>query len=147
MAGYNRVVMVGNLTRDPELKYIPSGTALCKFGIATSKKFKRGDGTFSEDVCFITVVAWGKRGEVVAEHLKKGSQVLVEGQLKFSTWQDDKGGKHSKHEINADNIVFLGRPKARTDESPPTTREQEEEQERGIEDHGSDQIEEDEVPF
>lgn len=150
MASYNRIVIVGNLTRDPELKYTPAGTALCKFGIATNRKFKRGDGSPGEEVCFVTCVAWAKTGEVANEHLRKGSQALVEGRLTFSTWQDDGGNKHSKHEISVERVVFLGRPQQRND-SVPATREQEETQEQPTEtqpvESPPQDTEEDEVPF
>lgn len=149
MASYNRIIMVGNLTRDPELKYTSGGTALCKFGIATSRQFKRKNGESGEEVCFVTCVAWGKAGELITQYMKKGSQILVEGRLTFSTWQGKDDQKHSKHEISVENFTFLGRPKSQTD-SPPTTREQEESQEQestaGI-DETQPGNEEDEVPF
>ncbi len=151
MATYNKVVMIGNLTREPELKYTTAGTALCKFGIATNRKFKRGDGSPGEEVCFVTCVAWAKTGEVVAEHLHKGSQALVEGRLTFSTWQDDGGNKHSKHEIAVERVVFLGRPQQQSD-VPPANREQEEAQVEPVETQPAEpppaqDAEEDEVPF
>ncbi len=150
MASYNRIVMVGNLTRDPEIKYTAGGTALCKFGIATSRKFKRKNGEGGEDVCFITCVAWAKTGEIIAEHMKKGSQILVEGRLTFSTWQGNDDKKHSKHEISVENFQFLGRPKSQTD-SPPRTREAEESNEQAepqaVDNPKPGDEEEDEVPF
>lgn len=151
MASYNRIVMVGNLTRDPELKYTSGGTALCKFGIATSRQFKRKNGEGGEEVCFITCVAWARTGEVIAEHMKKGSQILVEGRLTFSTWQGKDNQKHSKHEISVENFTFLGRPKGQGGESPPRTREEEVSQESAAIEDTQDPLpgddEEDEVPF
>lgn len=149
MASYNRIVMVGNLTRDPELKYTSGGTALCKFGIATSRQFKRKNGQGGEEVCFITCVAWGKGGELITEYMRKGSQMLVEGRLTFSTWQGKDDKKHSKHEISVENFTFLGRSKGQSD-SPPQTREQEESQEQPAAEQTSSSLpgdEEDEVPF
>jgi single-strand DNA-binding protein len=99
---YNRVIMVGNLTRDPELRHTQTGTPVCDLNIAVNTKY--GD---KEYTCFIGVTVWGKQGESCAEYLTKGRQVLVDGRLDFQQWESD-GQKRSKHCITADNVRFLG---------------------------------------
>lgn len=106
MASLNKVFLLGNLTRDPEAKTVPSGTKVTTFGLATSRTFTGKGGDKQEDVCFITVLVWGKAAESCAEFLKKGRQILVEGRLQFRTWEKD-GIKHSVHEVVADRVQFL----------------------------------------
>ena len=107
MASLNKVLLIGNLTRDPELRYLPSGVALCKFGLATNRKYKSGD-EWKEDVCFVDISVWGKQGESCSEYLSKGRQVCVDGRLSFSSWETDDGQKRSKLEVTAERVVFLG---------------------------------------
>jgi single-strand DNA-binding protein len=108
MASYNKVIMLGNLTRDPELQFTPNQTAICNFGIATNRKWKTQDGTEREEVCFIECTMFGKRGEVIREYFSKGNPILIEGRLTFETWQSEDGNKHSKHKINVANFEFVG---------------------------------------
>lgn len=109
MAGYNRIVMVGNLTRDPEYKQLASGQSVCRLGLATNRQFKnRQTGAMAQEVCFIDVDVWGPQAETCRQYLSKGRPVLIEGRLKFDTWQDPQGGTRSKHSIAADRVVFLG---------------------------------------
>lgn len=108
MAGYNRIIIVGNLTRDPELKQLPSGQAVCRMSIATNRQFKnRQTGMQTQEVCFIDVDVWGVQAESSQKFLAKGRSVLVEGRLKFDSWQDQQGATRSKHSITADRVVFL----------------------------------------
>lgn len=107
MASFNKVLMMGNLTRDPELTFTPSGGALCKFGLAVNRKFKSGDD-WKEDVCFVDITVWGKQGENCAEYLKKGSPAFIEGRLQQSSWETDSGEKRSKLEVVANVVQFLG---------------------------------------
>lgn len=108
MASYNRVVLVGNLTRDPEYKQLPSGQAVCRLGLAVNRSFKnRQSGTAVQEVCYIDVDVWGAQAESCNQYLKKGRPVLVEGRLKYDTWQDQQGGTRSKHSIVADRVIFL----------------------------------------
>jgi single-strand DNA-binding protein len=105
---YNKVILIGNLSRDVELKYTPSGTAIAKFGLATNRTYK--DKTTNEnkqEVMFIDVSVWGKAGETARQYLRKGSQVLVEGRLVLNQWTDQSGQKRSKHEIMAESVKFL----------------------------------------
>ena len=108
MASFNRVLLIGNLTRDPELRYIPSGTAVTTFTLAVNRTYKTPSGEKKEDVSFIRVVVWGKMGEVCAEYLKKGSSAFVEGRLQSRSWDAPDGQKRSITEVNALNVQFLG---------------------------------------
>lgn len=108
MASYNRVIMMGNLTRDPDHKQLTSGQAICKLSLASNRQFKnKQTGMMVQEVCFIDVDVWGAQADSCSQFLKKGSGVLVEGRLKFDTWQDNDGQKRSKHSIVADRVTFL----------------------------------------
>ncbi|HWP58229.1 MAG TPA: single-stranded DNA-binding protein [Candidatus Acidoferrales bacterium] len=105
MAGYNKVILVGNLTRDPELRYTPSGLAVCEFSLAVRQGTKQPDG--GEEVCFVDIVAFGRAGEASKEHLRKGARVLVDGRLTQRRWETPEGRKRSKYEIVAGTVQFL----------------------------------------
>ena len=107
MASYNRVILVGNLTRDPELRYIPSGTAVTEIGMAISDRRKDQSGNWIEETTFIDVTLWARTAEVVCEYLSKGSSVLIEGRLKFETWEKD-GQKRSKLKVIGERMQMLG---------------------------------------
>jgi len=107
MAGYNAVILVGNLTRDPELKYIPSGTAVCDLGLAINDKRKNAKGEYVEETVFVDVTVWARTAEVACEYLKMGSQVLIEGRLKLDTWEKD-GQKRSKLKVIGERMQMLG---------------------------------------
>jgi single-strand DNA-binding protein len=109
MASYNRIVLVGNLTRDPQLSYTPSNTAVCKFGIATNRTWKDRDGNSREEVCFVDCTVFARPAETFNQYMSKGRQVLVEGRLQFQQWTTPEGQKRSKHEVIVDNFTFLGR--------------------------------------
>lgn len=106
MANFNKVILLGNLTRDPELKYTQGGQAIAKFGLAVSRKYTQ-NGETKEQVCFVDITAWGRTAEVVNEYAKKGKPILVEGRLDYQTWEKD-GQKRSKHEVIAETIQLLG---------------------------------------
>ncbi len=108
MASYNRIVLVGNLTRDPQLSYTPSNTAVCKFGLATNHRFKDRDGNMREEVCFVDCTVFGRGGETFNQYMKKGQMALVEGRLHLNQWTTPEGDKRSKHEVVVDNFTFLG---------------------------------------
>jgi single-strand DNA-binding protein len=111
MANFNRIILVGNLTRDPQLRYLPSQMAVVDFGMAINHKFRTKSGEDREEVCFIDVSAFGKQAEVINQYCQKGKQLLVEGRLKYDTWEDKNGGgKRSKHTVVVDNFQFLGGP-------------------------------------
>ena len=107
MASLNKVFIIGNLTRDPELRYIPSGSAVATFTVAVNRVFKSQAGEKKEQVSFIRVVVWGRRAEVCGEYLSKGSPVFVEGRLQSRDWETQDGQKRSTTEVVADNIQFL----------------------------------------
>lgn len=106
MASYNRVILVGNLTRDFELRYIPSGTAVAEIGLAVNDRVKKGD-QWIDETTFVDVTLWGKTAEVANQYLNKGSSVLIEGRLKLEQWEKD-GQKRSKLKVVADKMQMLG---------------------------------------
>ena len=108
-ASLNRVMLIGNLTRDPELRYIPSGQAVTTFTIAVNRTYMANTGEKKEEVSFIRVVVWAKRAEVCHEYLRKGSPVFVEGRLQSRSWDGPDGTKRSTIEVVAQNVQFLGR--------------------------------------
>src|SRR5436190_866846 len=109
MANYNKIILVGNLTRDPQLKYLPSQMAVCEFGMAVNHKFKTKTGEERDEVLFIDCSCFGRGGEIINQYCTKGKQLLVEGRLKYDTWEDKQGGgKRSKHSVVVDNFQFLG---------------------------------------
>ena len=111
MANMAKVILVGNLTRNPELRYTTGGTAVVNLGVAVNRRFKRGE-EWTEEVSFIDVVIFGRRAETCAEYLTKGRPVLVEGELVQRRWETPEGGKRSKVEVMARDVQFLGgRPK------------------------------------
>ena len=102
----NKVFLIGNLTRDPELKQIPSGQAVCTFGIATNRVFTNAAGQKQEQVEFHNIVAWGRQAEVIAQYMKRGSMIFVEGRLQTRNWQDQQGAKHYRTEIVIEQFQF-----------------------------------------
>ena len=109
MASYNKVILMGNLTRDPEMKYLPSGTAVTNFGLAMSDKYTdRESGELRETVCFVDVEAWGRQGEIVNEYLSKGSPVFIEGALKFDSWETPEGEKRNKLKVRVFRLQLIG---------------------------------------
>jgi single-strand DNA-binding protein len=110
MASYNRVLLMGNLTRNPEIRYTPSGTAVADLGLAINESFKNKAGEMVEQTCFVDVVVWGRQAETSAEYLQKGSPVFVEGRLQLDQWENQQGEKRSKLRVRADRVQFLGTP-------------------------------------
>ena len=108
MASFNKVILIGNLTRDPELRYTPKGTAIAEIGLATNRKWKSETGEAKEEVTFIDVVAYGRTGEVIAQYLKKGRPIMIEGRLKLDQWDDKQSGqKRSKLRVVCESFEFL----------------------------------------
>ncbi|MEE8205936.1 MAG: single-stranded DNA-binding protein [Nitrospinaceae bacterium] len=107
MASFNKVLLMGNLTRDPELRFTSNGSALAKFGLAVNRKYKAGE-EWKEEVCFVDITVWGKQAENCAEYLSKGRPVFIEGRLQFSSWETDDGQKRNKLEVVANTVQFLG---------------------------------------
>lgn len=107
-ASLNKVLLMGNLTRDPEVKYTPKGTAVCDLGLAINDSYKAQDGTIKETVTFVDVEVWGRTAENCKQYLSKGRPVFVEGQLKLDQWESPQGEKKSKMRVRADRVQFLG---------------------------------------
>ena len=109
MANFNKVLLMGNLTRDPEVRYTPKGTAVGDLGIAINDSYKAQDGTIKETVTYVDIEVWGRQAETCKQYLTKGRPVFVEGQLKLDQWEQD-GQKKSKLKVRADRVQFLGSP-------------------------------------
>lgn len=124
MAGVNKVFLLGNLTRDPELRYTANGSAVTGFGIAVNRKYKQ-DNVWKEETCFIEITVWGKQAENCAEYLHKGRTVFIEGRLNFRSWETEQGQKRSKLDVVAINVQFLSRPEKsdKMDEKQYDTKE------------------------
>ena len=103
MAGYNKMIAMGNLTRDPKLRTIPGGAQVCDLSLATNRSFNSANGEKREETCFIDVTVWGKQGESCAKYLTQGRQILVEGRLVFQQWEKE-GQKRSKHILTAERV-------------------------------------------
>ena len=147
MASLNKVLLMGNLTRDPELRYTPSGTAVADFAIAINRKYTTASGDKKEDTCFVDVTLWGRRAEVVNQYLKKGSPLFVEGRLHLDRWESPEGQKRSKLKVVGQNFQFIGRAgAAKPEDEFEGTGEGEPEPDpaAGTEDL---QIDEDNIPF
>ena len=107
MTSYNRVVVMGRLTREPTLRRLPSGECVADLGLAMSESFRNKAGEQVENTCFVDVVAWGKQAEACGESLAKGSPVLIEGRLQLDRWQTKEGEKQSRLKVRADRVMFL----------------------------------------
>ncbi len=108
MANFNKVILLGNLTRDPEVRYTQGGQAVAKFGMAINRRYSV-NGEQREQTCFVDITAWGKQAEVIGQYMSKGRALLVEGRLDYQTWEaKDGGGKRSKLEVVVENFQFVG---------------------------------------
>ncbi len=105
---FNKIILIGNLTKDPEVRYTPSGTSVCNFRIAVNHKYKQGD-EIKKETTFIDTVVFGKQADTCGQYLNKGSAVLVEGRLQERRWETDEGQKRSKYEVVAQTVRFLPR--------------------------------------
>ena len=106
MAGFNKVILIGNLTKNPELRYTPSGTPVASFGLAVNRRYRQAED-LKEEVCYIDIVVFGKQAEHCGQYLGKGHGVIVDGRLQQRRWETDDGQKRSKHEVVAQTINFL----------------------------------------
>ena len=109
MTGLNHVVLIGNLTRDPELRQIPSGTSVADLGLATNEHYRNSSGEIAETTCFVDVVTWGKQAESCSKYLRKGSPIFVEGKLQLDQWKTDAGQSRSRLRVKADRVRFLSK--------------------------------------
>lgn len=127
MANINRVFLAGNLTRDPQVRFLANEKAVAEFGLAINRKFKAGDGSLKEEVTFVDIEVWGRTAELCSQYLSKGRGCFIEGRLKLDTWEDKKdGSKRSKLRVVADNVQFLDGGKGRGDGAAPAAAEAEE---------------------
>ena len=124
MANFNKVLLMGNLTRDPQLSYLPSQTAVVDFGLAVNRRWKSKEGQDRDETCFIDCRAFGRTAENINKYLKKGRPLFVEGRLTFDAWTAQDGTKKSRHRVTVESFQFLGRPE-KNDQTPessvPTT--------------------------
>lgn len=113
MANFNKVFLIGNLTRDPELRYTPQGTAVANLRLAVNRRFRnRNTQELKDEVCYITVVVWDKQAETCNQYLQKGRPVFIEGRLQSRSWEDNAGQKRNTIEVRAERVQFLGQPQA-----------------------------------
>jgi len=110
VASLNKVFLIGNLTRDPEVRFTGQGTACAKLGLAVNRVYQTQSGERKEDVCFVDLVMWAKQAELAERYLKKGRPIFVEGRLSFSSWQGQDGQKRNKLEVVVERFQFLGAP-------------------------------------
>ena len=140
---YNKVIMIGNLTRDIELKYLPSGSAIANGAIATSHKYKMQNGEQKEEVCFLDFSIFGKGGEIFNQYVRKGSKVMLEGRLVFQQWKAQDGTNRSRHALSVSEFKFLDSKQDNQQQAqqPYNAPQQQQSEDRGIEPY------EDEIPF
>ncbi len=139
MANFNKVLLMGNLTRDPQLSYTPSQTPVVDFGLATNRRWTGQDGSQREETCFVDCRAFGRQAENINKYLSKGRLVFVEGRLTFDTWTAQDGTKRSRHRVTVENFQFLPRAGA-TDGNQDV-------QSAGTNSEVKQQTTEDDIPF
>jgi len=128
MANFNKVLLIGNLTKDPELRYTPQGTAVVNLRLAVNRRFRDKNQELKEETCFVTAVVWNKLAETCNQYLHKGSPVFIEGRLQSRSWEDNSGQKRNVIEVKAERIQFLGAAPAKgaaAAEPPPEEQSQE----------------------
>ena len=108
MASLNRVVLIGNLTRDPELRYTPGGAAVCELGLAVNRQYRTQSGEDREETTFVDITVWGRQGETADKYLSKGRQICVEGRLQLDSWETQDGQKRCKLRVVGERVIFLG---------------------------------------
>jgi len=108
MASYNRVIVAGNLTRDPQLSYTPNNMPVCEFGLAINRRWKDRNGSMRDEVCYVDLVSYGRGAEVINQYMRKGRSILVEGRLRLRQWTNQEGQKRNKLDVVVENFTFLG---------------------------------------
>ncbi|MDP8230419.1 MAG: single-stranded DNA-binding protein [Candidatus Gorgyraea atricola] len=111
MASFNKVFLMGNLTRDPELRYVPSGAPVATFGLAVNRRYVTQQGEKKDEVCFVRIVVFGKQAESCSQYLNKGRLVFIEGRLQYRSWEQE-GQKRNSLDVVADRVQFLGAPRS-----------------------------------
>jgi single-strand DNA-binding protein len=151
MASLNKVILLGNLTRDPELRYAPNGTPVARFGLAVNTARAGQGDERKEEVCFVDIVAFGRQAETASEYLSKGRPALVEGRLQWRSWEGQDGQKRSKHEVIAERIQFMPRGREegteRTSPGPSMERTSPGPSRTGEEMDFAPPLEDDDIPF
>lgn len=150
MANLNKILLIGNLTRDPQLSYLPSQTPVVEFGLATNRKWTAQDGAQREETCFVDCRCYGRQAETLNKYVRKGQPLFVEGRLQLDTWTSQEGQRRSKHRVFVETFQFLGSPNRSgqsRDEDPaasPKTNQAE-----GLDQvaQGPNQTPEDDIPF
>lgn len=125
MSSYNRVILMGNLTRDPEMKFTPNQMAITTFGMATNKRWKSPDGQDRNEACYVDIKAWGKQAEAINQYCHKGDALLVEGRLTFESWEAKDGTKRNRLVVTLDKFEFMSSPKQQA--TPESHSEKQEE--------------------
>lgn len=150
MASFNKVILMGNLTRDPELRTTNTGLSICKLGLAVNRRYSDREGNQKEEVTFVDVDAFGKQADVIAQYMSKGRPILIEGRLRLDQWESPQGEKRSKMAVVCENFQFVGSRDGGegsgggySETTPPQTRQ------TGGGDSGGDSFEDDDkdVPF
>jgi len=118
MAGFNKILLLGNLTRDPQLSYLPSQTAVAEFGLAVNRRWTGRDGEKKEETCFVDCRSFGKQAETINKYLTKGRPIFVEGRLTFESWTSQDGTKRSRHRVIVENFQFIGGPAGAANQAP-----------------------------
>lgn len=108
MASFNKVILIGNLTRDPQVSMLPSNTPVCEFGMAINRKWRAQNGEQKEEVCFVDCRAFGRQAETLGQYMTKGKPLMVEGHLRFEQWDDKAGVKRSRLSVVVENFQFIG---------------------------------------
>jgi len=149
MAAFNKVILMGNLTRDPELRYTPDGVAICNFSLAVNDSYRKGsEGESKDDTMFIDVTTFRKQAENCGQYLKKGRRVLVDGRLRLERWQAQDGANRSKHTVSANVVQFLSVGEERNSGAPGSDSSSKEASKTVNVDISSiDDISDDEIPF
>ncbi|HUU93586.1 MAG TPA: single-stranded DNA-binding protein [Phycisphaerae bacterium] len=154
MANYNKVILIGNLTRDPQLRYTPSQMAVCDLGVAVNRQWTSQDGQKREEVCFVDCTAWGRQAETIQKYLSKGRPIFIEGRLNYRQWDGPDGKKRSKLDVTVERFQFLGGPRGGSGDAggaPPRETERQEtsgQQEQKAPDYDYKQdVDDDTIPF
>jgi single-strand DNA-binding protein len=145
MASYNKVILIGNVTRDPEIKYLGSGTAVTELGLAVNDKRKNTQGEWIEETTFVDVTLWGRTAEVAVEYLQKGSPVLIEGRLKLDSWQTSDGQKRTKLKVIGERMQMLGAKGQ--NQAPKNEYEQPSPPHEGVDEPRNNRLGEEDIPF
>lgn len=147
MSNFNKVLLMGNLTRDPELRYTAGGTAIARFGMAINRMYKAQDGEQKKETCFVDVSMFGRRAEVISEYFSKGSSIFIEGRLRFEQWESQDGQKRNRLSVMAENFEFVGSSQKNNDSSAFAEEKMPMQSEKPISDNNVSNSNVDDVPF